>query len=320
MPMATRAAAKRGSRMPNLGTGRASCSQTARCRVCSRKPSDSETAETSVDPTGVFWRAFRDRRFGRCLLTGARREMFDSLTVYVLAVIFVATLIRSALGFGEALVAVPLLAFRTPITVAAPLAVLVSVLVAGVIVVQDWRHVQMRSAAGLIITSLLGIPLGILLLVKVNGHVVKLILGAVIVAFSIYSLSGKNRLHLHQDHWVWLTACGFLSGVLGGAYGMNGPPLAVYGSLRRWSPQHFRATLQGYFLPASLAGLVGYLASGVWGLAVTRYFCLSLPAVAVAILLGRVINHRIKDYRFFRSVYVALIGIGGLLMAQSLIP
>ena len=39
---------------------------------------------------------------------------------------------------------------------------------------------------------------------------------------------------------------------------MNGPPLVIYGALRRWSPQHFRATLQGYFLPASLAGLGGY--------------------------------------------------------------
>jgi uncharacterized protein len=69
----------------------------------------------------------------------------DAITVYVVAVIFVATLIRSTLGFGEALVAVPLLAMRVPIRVAAPLAVLVSVIVAGVIVVQDWRHVHVRS-------------------------------------------------------------------------------------------------------------------------------------------------------------------------------
>ena len=37
---------------------------------------------------------------------------------------------------------------------------------------------------------------------------------------------------------------------------MNGPPLAVYGWLRRWSPQGFSRTLQGYFLPASLLGLL----------------------------------------------------------------
>jgi hypothetical protein len=42
--------------------------------------------------------------------------------LYVLGVIFIATLIRSALGFGEALVVVPLLATRIPLGTAAPLA------------------------------------------------------------------------------------------------------------------------------------------------------------------------------------------------------
>src|SRR3954471_24392551 len=112
----------------------------------------------------------------------------DGTTLYVMTVIFAATLIRSTLGFGEALVAVPLLALRTPVVVAAPLAVLVSVLVAAVIVAQDWRKIEVRSAAGLILSSLFGIPLGLLLLARANDHVVKLILGVVIVAFSLYSL------------------------------------------------------------------------------------------------------------------------------------
>ena len=108
------------------------------------------------------------------------------------------------------------------------------------------------------------------------------------------------------------------SGVLGGAYGMNGPPLAVYGALRRWSPQHFRATLQGYFLPVSLAGLMGYVAMGLWVPAVTRYFLLSLPGVIVAILIGRAVNHRLRGDGFFRAVYVGLVVIGGVLVAQAL--
>jgi uncharacterized membrane protein YfcA len=47
--------------------------------------------------------------------------------LHVLAVIFVATLIRSAFGFGEALIAVPLLALTVPVEIAAPLAALVSI-------------------------------------------------------------------------------------------------------------------------------------------------------------------------------------------------
>jgi uncharacterized protein len=245
--------------------------------------------------------------------------VFDPITVYVLVVLFFATLIRSTVGFGEALVAVPLLAMRIPLTVAAPLAVLVSIVIAAVVVVQDWRHVQVRSAAGLIFASLPGIPLGAWLLAKGNEHAVKSLLGWLIVAFSIYSLTAKGAPRLNHEHSVWLIVCGFLSGVLGGAYGMNGPPLAVYGALRGWSPRHFRATLQGYFLPASLVGFVGYIFLGLYGSAITRYFFLSLPVVAVAVVLGRSINLRMKSQNFFRFVYVGLIVVGGILIFQTMV-
>jgi uncharacterized membrane protein YfcA len=241
----------------------------------------------------------------------------DPITVHVLVVIFIATLIRSAFGFGEALVAVPLLALRIPIAVAAPLAVLVSVIVAGAIVAQDWRKIEMRSAAWLVVSALFGIPLGLLLLTRANEHLVKIILGIFIAGFSIYSLTVKKRLHLEKDHRMWLLGSGFCSGILGGAYGMNGPPLAVYGSLRRWSPQHFRATLQGYFLPVSLVGLIGYAAVGLWVPAVTRFFLLSLPGTLVAILIGRALNRRLRGDGFFRYVYAGLIVIGSVLVMQA---
>ncbi|HZZ28465.1 MAG TPA: sulfite exporter TauE/SafE family protein [Pirellulales bacterium] len=244
---------------------------------------------------------------------------FDPLTLYVLAVIFFSTVIRSTLGFGEALVAVPLLALRIPVAVAVPLAVLVSVLVAAVIVVQDWRKIEVRSAAWLFAAALPGIPLGLFLLARANDHVVKLILGALIAIFSLYSLIFRARLHLEKDHLYGLLAAGFCSGFLGGAYGMNGPPLVIYGSLRRWSPQHFRATLQGYFLPASLLGLLGYAAQGLWTAEVTRYFLLSLPAAAAAIFIGRFLNRQLRGDAFFRLVFVGLIALGGILIAQGLL-
>lgn len=245
--------------------------------------------------------------------------MPEPLTLYVLAVIFIATLIRSTLGFGEALIAVPLLAMRLPVRLAAPLAVLISVVIAAFVVVQDWQHVEVRSAGALILASLPGIPLGVLLLARGNEQVMKCILGVLIIAFCAYSLTAGATRHLPNDHRGWLLACGFLSGVLGGAYGMNGPPLAIYGALRRWPPRHFRATLQGYFLPASLCGLIGYASLGLWQKALTHYFLLCLPVVAVAILLGRAINHRMSGHGFFRFVYVGLIAVGSVLVFQSVV-
>ncbi|HEY2382008.1 MAG TPA: sulfite exporter TauE/SafE family protein [Terriglobia bacterium] len=238
--------------------------------------------------------------------------------VHVLLVLFIATLTRSAFGFGEALIAVPLLALRIPVEIAAPLAVLVSITVAAVIVVQDWRHIHFKSAGGLVGSTVIGIPLGLALLIRVDEKHVKVLLSIVIVAFAVYSLFGRSRLELKKDSRRWLLGCGFFAGVLGGAYGMNGPPLAIYGAMRRWSPQHFRATLQGYFLPASLIGMVGYWLTGLWVPAVTHYYLWSLPLVVAAVFLGRMVNHRFAGDAFLKYVWVGLIGIGVVLFIQAI--
>jgi uncharacterized protein len=213
--------------------------------------------------------------------------------VQVVAVIFVATLIRSAFGFGEALVAVPLLALLMPVEVAVPLAVLLSITVAGVVVIQDWRKIQLRSAGWLILFTLFGIPCGLLVLTTVTEVVVKAILGTVIIAFSLYCLFRRRLIELKTDRLAWLF--GFIAGVLGGAYGMNGPPLVVYGALRRWSPEQFRATLQGYLLPASLIGMGGYWLAGLWVPAVNHYFVVSLMPAMLATFLGRAVNQRLDQ-------------------------
>jgi uncharacterized protein len=238
-----------------------------------------------------------------------------STTVLVLAVLFLATFIRSALGFGEALVAVPLLALTLPVQVAAPLAVLVSITVAVVVVIQDWRSIHVRSAGWLVLSTLFGIPLGLLLLKTVSESIVKAILGAFIIVFAIYSLAG-HKPELHSDRLAPLF--GFTAGVLGGAYGMNGPPLVVYGVLRRWTPAHFRATLQGYFLIASMVGMAGYAITGLWTRTVTGYFLLSLPLALIAIFLGHAVHRRLSNRRFLICVNVGLALIGGLLLKQAL--
>jgi uncharacterized protein len=238
------------------------------------------------------------------------------VTILVLAIILLATLIRSAFGFGEALVAVPLLALLIPVTVAAPVAVLTSITVAAIVLAQDWSEVHARSAGWLVVSTLFGIPLGLLLLTRVAEPVVKTALAIVIVAFSGYSLSSARKFVLRNDRTAWLF--GFVAGILGGAYGMNGPPLVIYGTLREWSPRHFRATLQGYFLPASVMVMVGYWAAGLWTPVVTHYYLLSLPLVLVGVFAGRFLNRRMRGPQFILYIHAGLVVIGATLLVQAL--
>lgn len=237
----------------------------------------------------------------------------------ILVIVFVATLVRSAFGFGEALIAVPLLAFCIPVREAAPLAVLVSISIAAVVVVQDWRHIHLRSAGWLVFATLFGLPLGLLLLKSSPEHLVKAGLGVLILLFALFCLAGSVRFRLHHESRAWLLISGFCAGILGGAYGMNGPPLVIYGSLRQWTAQQFRATLQAYFLPASVLGMCGYLSAGLWTPIVTHDYLISLPVTLPAVFLGRAINHRLSEAAFSRYIYLGLAVIGLALLAQSLV-
>lgn len=243
--------------------------------------------------------------------------MIETGTLWlVLSILFIATFIRSAFGFGEALVAVPLLALMIPVEVAVPVAVLVSITVAAVVVVQDWRAIHLRSAGWLTAATVLGTPLGLWLLAAVPGWIVQTILGVIIASFSLYCLFSRRQPALDNDRWSGLF--GFGAGILGGAYGMNGPPLVVYGALRGWSPQRFRATLQAYFLPASLMTMGGYWIAGLWTPPVTDYFLWALPGVALAIVLGRAVNRRLDGPSFIRYIHIGLVLVSVVLLWQSL--
>lgn len=239
--------------------------------------------------------------------------------IWVLLISFLATLVRSTLGFGESLVAVPLLLLFLPADVAVPLSVMLSVVVAALILLQDHNKVYFQSAKWLLLYAALGIPFGILLLLYTDDTLIKIILGALIVFYSLYSLFNKKNKVLDKDSKTWLQICGFLSGVLGGAYGLNGPPLVIYGNLRQWSATHFRATLQAYFLPASLLGLIGYYVKGLVTSEVHHYFLWALLTAIPATYLGRYLNKRMNNTRFFRYVYWGLVGVGILLVGTVLL-
>jgi hypothetical protein len=74
----------------------------------------------------------------------------ELLLFSLIAISFVATLVRSTFGFGESLVAVPLFVL--------------------VVVVQDHRKIHFRSAKWLILSSIPGIPIGLMILVYGNGY------------------------------------------------------------------------------------------------------------------------------------------------------
>lgn len=243
---------------------------------------------------------------------------FDSITVAVLLIILVSTLVRAVFGFGNALIAMPLLAM-TPIGMktATPLVALIATLLSLVILVKDWRIIDLRSIWRLLAATVPGIPLGLILLKGPYENTGKIILSIIVVGFSLYSLF-RPRLFKWKSEWA-AYPFGFLAGILGGAYNSNGPPIVIYGTIRRWPPDRFRANLQGYFFPSNVIIIAGHGMGGLWTPSVGGYFLLSLPLILLSIWIGNRLNRTIPPGLFDRYIHILLIMVGTLLFIQTVI-
>lgn len=233
----------------------------------------------------------------------------------VAAVLFICTFIRSALGFGDALLAMPLLALLISLKTATPLVALMSMAISTSIILTDWDRVDLHAAWRLIVASLIGIPFGLILLNLAPEVLVKAILGLLLVLYGLYNLLTPGLPLLQNEKLAY--PFGFVAGILGGAYNTNGPPIVIYGALRRWPPDYFRATLQGYFFFTNILILTGHSLAGLWTTSVFSFFLASLPLIGLGIYLGGKANRYIPRTLFSRLIYMLLIVVGMLFLISS---
>jgi uncharacterized membrane protein YfcA len=240
----------------------------------------------------------------------------DATVIAVLIILFFSTLIRAVFGFGNALIAMPLLAMTSiGMKTASPIVALMATALAFAILVKDWRIIDFKSTWRLLVSSIPGIPLGLMLLTGPYDKMGKIILALVIIGFSFYCLLRPRLMTFTQDWAAY--PFGFISGILGGAYNSNGPPVVIYGTMRRWPPDCFRANLQGYFFPTNLIIIASHGLGGLWTPMVGWYCLLALPVVLVSLWLGNHLMRLIPRGHFDRYVHVILVVIGLVLFIQT---
>lgn len=221
-------------------------------------------------------------------------------------------LTQATFGFGSAVIAMPLITLTMGLHVATPLVALAMLLTNVCIVLSDWRKIDWRATWRILLASTLGMPLGLLLILHAPAELAKGVLGVLLVSYGVYSLLPLRLPAVKSENWAY--PFGFLGGVLGAAYNVNGPPVVIYAALRRWPPEQFRATLSGYFLPSGLIVVVGHGLSGLWTSQVWMLLLFSLPAVLLAIWLGGRWNRRLDPARFDIYIYLLVILMGLLML------
>jgi len=231
---------------------------------------------------------------------------------YVLLVVGAGAFVRAAVGFGDALLAMPLLALVIGLQLATPLVGVVSLVTTIILLATSWRSVNLAASWRLIAASALGAPVGLWVLVTVEEWVMHVVLGGVLIGYGAYNLLRPGLPPLHNEGWAF--PVGFVAGILGSAYNTSGPPVIIYGAMRRWSPDVFRATLQGFFLVNGVMIAAGHAMAGLWTAQVLWLMLLTLPGLMVGMAAGIVVQRRISPAAFSRVVYVLLVVLGGVFL------
>lgn len=233
-------------------------------------------------------------------------------TFIPIALIFLsAGFIQGMTGFGSALVAMPLLCLIVDVKLAVPLCILNSVIITTYLVFNLRHHFDKGKILPLCLGSIPGIWVGATLLKEANSALISLLLGLLLIGYSLYSLffSPKPR----TLHPAWSLAAGFSSGAIGAAFSAGGPPTLIYTTLNDWNRHEIKATLSGFFLFNSYLTAVVHIFSGLTTAPVLQAFAISAPFVLTGTILGSLCYKYVNKTLYLKIIFSMLI-IMGLLM------
>lgn len=239
----------------------------------------------------------------------------------MVTVVFAGAFVRATFGFGEAVVSMPLLALlplplHTAIALVGLAGLTVAVLAVAVLAVTTgWQAVDRPALARLVPATILGIPVGLLLVTVAPTTLVTGLLGGFLVAYGAYSLARPGLGGLHRP--AWALPFGFAAGALGSAYNFNGIPVVVYAGLRRWNPARFRGTMQAHFLVSGALIVTGQALAGFWDERLWTLYLIALPTIVVATVLGTLVHRRIPAEKFTSAVFALVITLGVVLVIRA---
>jgi uncharacterized membrane protein YfcA len=237
------------------------------------------------------------------------------MTALLMAAVFFAAFAQTLSGFGFALILMPIVTIWVGLRTAAPLVALTALTSYTVNLIRYRRAVDIREVLRLGAASALGIPVGLWALANVDESIIKPLLGLVLIAYAVYRLIRPAGLRLCSPRWVY--PAGFVAGCLGGAYNTPGPPVIVYGSLRQWSRQKFRAVLQTFFFFNGVLVVASHYAAHHLTPTVLTFYAYAVPALLLGILAGSRVDSKLNRDRF-RTVVTVMILLLGLSLTLSL--
>ena len=226
-----------------------------------------------------------------------------------------ASFVQRTIGFGFGIFIMTALPFLMPsYGEAVTLSGLLSLTSATVVMIKYVKYVNWRRLLPIVAAFVVFSSAAIILLDKIEGRSMRMILGVMLLIISLYFSFFKARLqNIIRPTAGWQLGVGTASGVMGGLFGMHGPPVVLYLVASEPDKDHYMGMIQTYAVITNIVMVIVRACNGYVTPAVGSTFIYALSGLAVGVLAGNWAYKRIPN-RIFTYLVYAYIGISGIII------
>ncbi|MGD9942209.1 MAG: sulfite exporter TauE/SafE family protein [Burkholderiaceae bacterium] len=228
----------------------------------------------------------------------------------IAAVAVLAGFVQGLSGFAFALVCTSLWAWMMEPQMLVPTAILASFIAQFASLRWIRPGLQVRRVAPFVVGGLVGVPIGAAILPLIDVMAFRLVVGIALMLFSTVMLRAKRLPTVSAGGRPADLAIGALSGLIGGASGLSGPPLIIWCMMRGWSKLVQRATMQAFFVTTQVLTIALFAWHGLITLAVLKTVALLAPLALGSAWLGVKVAARL-DEALVRIIVLSLLWLSG---------
>jgi uncharacterized membrane protein YfcA len=225
---------------------------------------------------------------------------------------------RGASGFGAA-AAMPLLGLVLPLKVLVPAWTLIGIAAGTALMGSDRHKVAWGEIVKLIPGTLAGIAIGLYVFTLLDSATLAKWLGALVLAYGLYSLWGTFGVSpkAHLPPRLAAALGGFGGGMTGTVVGTMGSVFfAMYFDAIRLGKEQYRATMTAILLTLTVTRGIGYFAVGEFSRDVLIVTAILFPSMLLGIFIGNRFHHGMSELAFRRTVAGALTVAGLALLVK----
>jgi uncharacterized membrane protein YfcA len=238
--------------------------------------------------------------------------------VVVVVGALVAGFVNGVTGTAYALAAMGFWLHAMPPTFAAPLVCLCAVGGHLQALPSIWKGVRWPRLWPFLVAGLVGVPIGTLLLKRVEVDPLKLGVGALLIVYVCLNFLLRHPPTITWGGRIADAVAGFAGGVLGGMASLSGPVPVTWVQLRNWPRDEQRGVNQPYNMAILFFALVSAALSGLLDRTWLFWAAVALPVSLAGTRLGLMLYRRVDDSQFRKLVLLMLGLSGAVLIATSL--